>query len=74
MLVWLPDPAVSVRVDAGCWSPEIWTHSLSGIILFFLSAALVRLFIACSVYLFILFALGRAFVYPRPVHARGSVC
>lgn len=43
-------------------------------IFFFLSAALVRLFIACSVYLFILFALGRASVYPLPVHAWGSVC
>lgn len=73
MLLWLSDPAVvmlAVRVDAGFWDPGVWTHAFrKG-----RTAALTRLFIACSVYLFTLFALGRAFVYPRPVHARGIVC
>lgn len=65
---------LAVRVDAGFWNPGVRTHFLSGINFCFPSAALVRLFIACSVYLFILFALGKAFVYPYSVHARGSVC
>lgn len=34
----------------------------------------MRLFIACGVCLFTLFALGRAFVSPHPVHAPGIVC
>jgi len=76
MMVWLADPAtvmLPVGVGAGFWNLGVWTHSLSGMNFCFPSAALMRLFVACSVYLFILFALGKAFVCPRPVHAWGSV-